>query len=336
LAVVQAIVRLARRDNIQDFISGVEGRIKALAQTHELLSHSRWEGADLLRLVLDELAPYQREGSARVTAIGPSVMASPEDAQAVAIILHELATNAVKYGSLSRPEGRVDVAWSVTDGCLGLNWIESGGPIVSPPKTQGFGTKIIMASLADPRRGTVTFDWRPEGLSCSLTLRFGGDRQNEVIAKTSVDKRPKTNSPSRRLLLVEDEVLVGVLMREMLEDLGFSVSEPCRTLGDALSVAMSEVFDGAVLDMNLNGTPVYPLAELLSARNVPYVFVTGYSADAVDERFRKVPIVQKPVTSETLAKVIDLCLGFHGRSGVVAISELAKPGEITTGNRLGA
>ena len=332
LAVVQAIVRLARRDTIEDFISGVEGRIKALAQTHELLSHSRWEGAELLRLVLEELAPYQREASARITAIGPPVMISPEDAQAIAITLHELATNAAKYGSLSRSDGRVDVSWKLLEGGLELLWTEAGGPAVIPPKTQGFGTKIITASLADPRRGSVAFDWRPEGLSCTLKLKAANDRQTEAVEKSP--NAPTRNLPpsTRRLLLVEDEILVGILMREMLEDMGFSVGEPCRTLRDAIKAAHDGTFDGAVLDMNLNGDSVYPLADLLMSQNVPFVFVTGYSADAVDGRFAKVPVIQKPVTSEALAKVINSHVktaersaapqSFAGSSGETSVNSL--------------
>lgn len=125
---------------------------------------------------------------------------------------------------------------------------------------------------------------------------------------------PSPPSSARRLLLVEDEVIVGILMREMLEDMGFSVGEPCRTLADALAAAREEAFDGAVLDMNLNGAAVYPLADLLTSQNVPFVFVTGYSADAVDGRFAKVPIVQKPVTSEALAEVIHSCVRMAGRA----------------------
>ena len=334
LAVVQAIVRLARRDSIQEFILGVEGRIKALAQTHELLSHSRWEGAELLRLVLDELAPYQRDGGTRVSAVGPSVMVTPEDAQTLAIGLHELATNAVKYGSLSQPEGRVDVSWNLTEHGLELLWVESGGPAVTFPKTQGFGTKIITASLADPRRGSVVFDWRPEGLLCTLTLKSAKDRQTENAAKRPSANLPKQPSSVRRLLLVEDEVLVGILMREMLEDMGFTVSEPCRTLGDALAAAHSQVFDGAVLDMNLGGHAVYPLADLLTSQKVPFVFVTGYSADAVDGRFAKVPIVQKPVTSEALAGIINSCVKPAERPAPP--QSFVEPLERASGRRLGA
>jgi PAS domain S-box-containing protein len=311
LAVVQAIVRLAKRDNIQDFIIGVEGRINALAQTHELLSRSRWEGADVQRLVLEELAPYQGEKPQRVSAIGPSVMVSPENAQTVAIALHELATNAAKYGALSQPGGRVDVSWSSFEGTLALTWKEAGGPKVAPPTTRGFGTKIITASLSDPRRGKVTFDWHPAGLICSIELNMmapqaGAPGVSAPIAPA--DGREAAPTPQPRLLLVEDEVLVGLFMGEMLEDMDFSVTEPCRTLADGLAAAKNEKFDGAVLDMNLNGESVYPLADLLQSLDVPFIFVTGYSADVVAERFAKIPIIQKPVAAETLAKILRLHL----------------------------
>ena len=308
LAVVQAIVRLARRDDIQEFIVGVEGRINALAQTHELLSRSRWEGADVLRLVLEELAPYQGENPQRVSALGPPVMVSPESAQTVAIALHELATNAAKYGALSVPDGRVDVSWSSFEGKLALTWKETGGPKIQPPSTKGFGTKIITASLADPRRGNVAFDWRPDGLICTIELNMMSPQAAAPIAPSSV-RDEASPRPQRRLLLVEDEMLVGLFMSEMLEDMGFSVTDPARTLADGMAAAKAQKFDGAVLDMNLNGESVYPLADFLAAQKVPFIFVTGYSADVVAERFAGIPIIQKPVASDTLAKILHAHLG---------------------------
>jgi len=304
LAVVQAIVRLARRDNIAEFIEGVEGRIKALAQTHELLSHTRWAGADVLRLVLDELAPYQNDRGTQVTAIGPSVIISPENAQALAIALHELATNAAKYGSLSCPGGRVDVSWHLSDDLLSIMWVETGGPLVRPPQTRGFGTRIITASLADPRRGSVAFDWKAEGLCCALSLRIAGGNDAKISKVETPDLRSQSGSSLPRILLVEDEVLVGIVMQVMLQDMGYFVGEPCRSLKDALAAATVGQFDAAVLDMNLNGELVYPVADLLVAKGIPFAFVTGYAADVVDKRFVGAPILQKPVTNDALAKIM--------------------------------
>jgi PAS domain S-box-containing protein len=305
LAVVQAIIRLARRDNIDDFITAVEGRINALAQTHELLSRSRWQGADVLRLVLEELAPYQGEGVPRVTAIGPSVMLSPENAQILAVVLHELATNAAKYGAMSCDQGRVDVSWSNFEGRLALIWKESGGPTVNVPKVKGFGTKIIAASFSDQKTGKVNLDWRPEGLICTIAIIPGSPGHSDAEFPSAAVPAQSERLPGARLLLVEDELLIGLFMQEMLEGLGFLVSEPCRTLEDAIALARSGSFDGAVLDMNLNGSPVYPLAEVLEAQGVPFIFVTGYAADVVEPRFSKIPIVQKPVTSDVLMRVLN-------------------------------
>lgn len=302
LAVVQAIVRLARRDDIDEFISAVQGRIKALANTHELLSRSRWKGADLLRLVLDEMAPYQ-SAEQRLTAIGPTVILSPADAQTFAIALHELATNAAKYGSLSTESGRVDISWSCFEETLKLTWKETGGPAVKAPHSKGFGTKVIQASFSDSRHSQVEFDWKPGGLCCSLKMLLGGDE-----ASVPVEPLPPVtdkNTNVRHLLLVEDEPLVGFLTQDILTEMGFVVTEVCRTLQEAMTLARTGCFDGAVLDMNLNGTLVYPLAELLTTKGVPFVFVTGYSSDAVEKRFATVPIVQKPIDANALAEALN-------------------------------
>ena len=316
LAVVQAIMRLARRDTIEEFIVAVEGRINALAQTHELLSRARWKGADILRLVLDEMAPYQADS--KVSAIGPNVMVSPADAQTLAIALHELATNAAKYGALSRETGRVDICWSCFENKLALTWKESGGPAVRAPSSRGFGTKIIQASFSDPRRGGVTFDWRTEGLTCSLTMDLGAGEGAET-------HQPPPGTPSatgRRLLLVEDEPLVGVFMQNLLTDMGFEVGEVYRTLPDSLAAAHAGGFDGAVLDMNLNGVPVYPLADLLAERGVPFVFVTGYSGETVEKRFAQAPLLQKPIAEREFSDVMNALLAPGARRAEMEMGEL--------------
>jgi len=305
LAIVQAIVRLARRENIDDYILAVEGRINALAQTHELLSRSRWKGADILRLVLDEMAPYQGAGQ-RFTAIGPAVTISPSDAQSLAIALHELATNAAKYGALSRESGRVDISWSIFEERLSLVWKELGGPEVRKPKVMGFGSRIITASFSDPRRSKVTFDWPPEGLCCRLELNLGAAEGTQAAEARS---GAADASPAGRLLLVEDEPLVAIFMESVLGDMGFRIAETCKTLADGLAAARRPDFEAAILDMNLNGELVYPLADLLMSRGVPFVFVTGYSGEAVAERFSSIPVLQKPVEESDLARVLTAHLG---------------------------
>jgi len=300
LAIVQAIVRMAKRDSIEDYMKAVEGRIGALAQTHELLSQSKWEGADILRLTLDELAPYHSDGRQRVSAVGPSLVLAPEQAQLVAMAVHELATNAAKYGSLSVEAGKVDVSWSAFEGMLSLVWRESGGPLVTVPKKHGFGTKII--SSLGGSRGRTDFQWLPDGLTFTLELRY----QDHAPAHPVAPAQSKVGAA--RLLLVEDELVVGMFMQELLESIGYRPTEPIGRLSEALAAAERERFRGAVLDMNLNGEIVYPLAELLTKQQVPFVFVTGYAPRSVDPRFTHVPILQKPVLQDDLAAILDRVL----------------------------
>jgi len=301
LAIVQAIVRMAKRESIEDYMKAVEGRIGALAQTHELLSQSKWEGADILRLALDELAPYHSDGRQRVSAVGPSLVLAPEQAQLVAMAVHELATNAAKYGSLSVEQGKVDLSWSAFEGMLTLMWRESGGPRVSTPTKSGFGTKII-SSLGGSHRGRTDFQWLPDGLNFTLELRY----QDHEPAHATLPVQSKVGAA--RLLLVEDEIVVGMFMQELLESIGYRSTEPIGRLSDALAAAERERFRGAVLDMNLNGEIVYPLAELLAKQKVPFVFVTGYAPRSVDPRFTDVPILQKPVLQEDLAATLERVL----------------------------
>ena len=169
MATVLATVRLSHSDTSDGLKQLIEGRIDALAKVHTLFVESRWAGAELHRLVTQELSPYSGE-RARVRIDGPAVMLEPSTAQAIAISLHELATNAAKYGSLSAAGGHIEIAWSPTaDGRLSVRWIELGGPTVTPPTHRGFGTRV-MENIIGQLRGEVRFDWRDQGLTCEINL----------------------------------------------------------------------------------------------------------------------------------------------------------------------
>jgi PAS domain S-box-containing protein len=143
LASVQATVHLSQSDTPAGLKAAIEGRIQALANVHALFVQSRWTGADLRDLVTQELSPYSQNEETRTRIDGPSVLLEPDAAQSVAVILHELANNAAKYGALSAAQGRVQVAWShAADGRLILRWTETGGPLVSAPTRKGFGSRV--------------------------------------------------------------------------------------------------------------------------------------------------------------------------------------------------
>jgi PAS domain S-box-containing protein len=171
LATVQAAVHLSHSNTTDDLKKLIEGRINALAKVHALFVQSRWKGAGLHNLISQELSPYREDRDARVRINGPDVMLEPNKAQAIAISVHELATNAAKYGSLSTPHGHVEIEWShAADGRLVFCWKESGGPTVKPPTHRGFGTRVLENIIRDQLRGELRFDWRDQGLTCEIAL----------------------------------------------------------------------------------------------------------------------------------------------------------------------
>lgn len=310
LAVVQSILQMSRAADTKTFVKAVTGRISSLARAHTLLSEARWVGADLSRLVREEIAPHRTENAARILAEGPAILMPPPVAQAMALAVHELLTNSAKYGALSASEGRISLSWSLEEGYLTLRWIEGGGPPAVAPEAVGFGTKMIRASIERGLGGKVGFDWRQEGLHCLLSIP--ADRvQVEAEAEPHQPARPTAGSreggeavfaPPRnhRVLLVEDESLVAMMMHDLLSEFGFSVLGPIGDLDAALTAAADQAFDGAVLDVNLNGSPIYPVADRLLARGLPFVFITGYDAESIGARYPGVGVIQKPIDPETL------------------------------------
>ena len=177
LATVQAVVQLTRAENVPEFKKAIEGRIQALANVHRLFVESRWAGAELHDLVSEELAPYRRGDGTRLSIEGPKLLLEPNAAQTMAVVCHELATNAAKYGALSVGDGRVVVTWNSTpDGRLVLCWNETGGPPVTVPIHEGFGTRV-MGKMVQQSSGEVRFDWRPEGLACEVAMSIKAAQQ---------------------------------------------------------------------------------------------------------------------------------------------------------------
>ena len=324
LAVVLSVLRLTKAKTTPEFISTVEGRIHALAATHNLLSAARWEGANLRQIVDEELAPYRTDQADRVVAEGPPALLLPATAQALALALHELATNAAKYGALSSASGKLRVTWLIGKEALELEWLENGGPPASPPSQLGFGLSIVRSSIEAQFRGGVVYDWRPVGLRCCLSIPSAQIVSPEPAAQAA-QPAPKAAAAKRmpslagkRLLMVEDEFLVGMMAKRILEGLGATVIGPYARLGDGIAAAKSERFEGALLDFNLAGEHAEPLADLLIARGVPFIFLTGYQRDSIDRRYANIPLLQKPIEAETLERVL---VSLLDTSGLLQVAE---------------
>ncbi len=313
LAVVLSVLRLTRAPTTKDFITTVEGRVHALAATHNLLSATRWEGADLGKIVEEEMAPYHANHRQRVITGGPAVVLLPATAQAVALALHELATNAAKYGALSTETGTLSVSWRAEGDALVLDWTETGGPPAAEPARLGFGLTIVRSSIEAQFRGGVSYEWRRDGLRCTLSIPAAQIAAPPAVAEAP-PPAPANNGTRRsladmRLLVVEDELLVSMLIEEILGELGATVAGPYGRLTDGLAAAKAERFDGAILDLNLAGESADPLADLLLARGVPFVFITGYQRESIDRRYANVPVLQKPIDAAALESVLLTLLG---------------------------
>jgi len=311
LALVQSIVRLTRANNVAAYVASVEGRINALSRVHTVLSQSRWQNVDLRGLIEEEIEPYRTQDPDKIVASGARILLEPAAAQTLALALHELVTNAVKYGALSSISGRVTLNWDLKPGALLLHWTEVGGPTIEPPSSPGFGTRIITASIEKQLGGKVHFDWRAEGLQCVLSvprnegidpLSRGRDR-HQNMEKDDAAAETEFMVTGKRVMVVEDEALVAMVVSEYLTEMGFTVVGPFSRLDLAMAALKNSDVNAAVLDINLGGEMVYPLADVLLGTGVPFVFVTGYGAAVLGSRYANVPVLQKPINRQTLQRI---------------------------------
>lgn len=168
LTVVQSLLRLTKRSDPEALRAAVGNRIDALARAQSSLANANWQGARIVQLIEDELQSLTTTD--RVLLLSPDVILPADQVQSICMILHELGTNAVKYGALSNAGGQVEVSWRQENGrLLELKWRETGGPAVTPPAGSGFGSRLLR-QLAQQLGGRVEFRWRPEGLEAVLRV----------------------------------------------------------------------------------------------------------------------------------------------------------------------
>ena len=176
LAVIQSISRRTARTapTMDEFERRFGRRLQGLAASHDVLVRNSWQGAPLAALVRQQLVPFEDIQSSRVDVTGPDIIVTAEAAQAIGLAIHELATNAIKYGALSVPAGKVKISWAfdseVPSRQLSLKWLEEGGPLVVPPFHYGFGHQVIEAMIERSLNAKVTLEFVPQGLNWSLTM----------------------------------------------------------------------------------------------------------------------------------------------------------------------
>lgn len=319
LATVQALaVQTARRTTSLDaFLQNFSGRLKAMGAANELLTAARWRGAAIDHLAAAELgvlAPGQTAWD------GPELFLTPRAANALALGLHELAANAVKFGALSVDTGRVRLHWArLPDGGFELTWTESGGPTVAPPVRRGFGSTLLEEVTSRELHGRTTIDYRPAGVVA--VLRAGpaavAPRPETVpeipparVAETIATSSGPADLKGARVLIVEDAVLLAMELESGLAEAGARVIGPAYELEEAMAL-LDQPIDAAVLDANLNGHSVSPVAEALQKRKVPFVFATGYGDAGGAPGGFDAPVIRKPYDVTQVAAAVAELLKAH-------------------------
>ncbi|RJG55837.1 GAF domain-containing protein [Sphingobium terrigena] len=311
LALIRGLLSQTRSSavSVEDFIGTLESRIHALARAHDQITADRWSPARLYDLIEVEAGAYLGERRDRVRLSGPNVLLTPGCFTVMALVIHEMLTNAAKYGALS-DNGTVAIDWHVDqDGSLLIDWTESGGPAVVAPTRRGFGSTVIERSIPYDLDGHAEIHYRLAGIEAHFCIPsvhvvsvlpdvVGTERPLPVIAAT-----PELLK-GRHVLLVEDNMIIAMDGEDALRDLGADVTT-AASVARAREAIEQQPIDLAVLDFNLGAETSMPVADLLAERGIPFLFATGYG-DGLElpDRFAGVTLVKKPYSGATLAQAM--------------------------------
>jgi PAS domain S-box-containing protein len=298
LAVVQAVVQLSQGDTVEAYRRAVQGRIASLARVHTLLADERWTGADLRRLIEDELEPYRTDRQTRILLDGPSYALAPAVAQSIGLVIHELTTNAAKYGALRDPDGRLNISWRLAQaGDLEIVWRERTGKPTRAPAGGGFGFRMLQQLIERQLGGRWKIDGEEEGLTYSIVLPHS--RSDPADAASTPGKH------GLNTLIVEDEPMIALALEEMLASLRLTSVSTAMRLSEAEDFIEKGRFDIALLDLNLAGESTFDLARRLIAAGTRVVFCTGYQAANLPADLAAARVLIKPIQLADLRA----CLG---------------------------
>ncbi len=312
LALVRALLAQSRSasDTVEEFADIVGGRVQALARAHDQLTAVNWQPTPLRTIIHAEVAAYLGGKADRVRCEGPEVLLTPQSFSVVALVLHELVTNAAKYGAFADRSGQADVRWWLEDdGQLVLTWRESGGPPVQAPTRQGFGTTIIERSIPHDLKGEAEVTYALSG----LRARFAIPAPHATLAPTREAAKPQGSHAEVAadvridgpVLLLEDNMIIAMSAEDLLLKLGAARVDSVASVRQALMAIQAEVPALALLDVNLNDETSFPVAERLRELGVPFLFATGYGETSVfPPEFHDAVVLRKPYDSEQVRKAL--------------------------------
>lgn len=309
LAVIKSLVTSPDKNgqSLENYVESLRGRIHALSLAHDQVIRGDG-GGSLLDLLNAELTPY-RTGTANVELIGPGVWMDARSFSIMALVLHELSTNAAKYGALSRPGAKLTVTWSLDAvGACDIVWEEQGGPEVSPPSRRGFGTVLIDRSIPFDLGGESDVQYRREGVLARFRIppRFVTSRTVLAPAPAETSKPSvvaDTDLTGAHVLVVEDQMLIAMDLERLLTDAGMVVDAVATSHREATAALSKSKPDVAILDVNLGDETSEPIAHQLLADGIPFIFATGYGeAGSVPHAFEGIGVVRKPYDQDTILR----------------------------------
>jgi len=307
LGLIRALVSQSQAEalSVPGFAAIIGGRIAALAAAHDNITAKNWGPASLARLIEAELAPYCGENRARFRLLGDDVLVAPEAYTILALVVHELATNSAKYGSLSARAGSVEISLARTAfGDLALRWREAGGPPVTAPTRAGFGSTIITRSVPHDLQGEADVRYKLAGVEADFLVpaRYLAAREENAAPRPASPPSEPQPMPSRqlplqpaRVLVVEDSIIIALDTEENLKRLGVGDVRIESSVTGALAAIADDRPDFAIIDFNLGGESSEPIAEALRAAGVRFVLATGYAEGAGGfERMGAAAVLRKP------------------------------------------
>lgn len=315
LANVSAIAKLSSKKvtTVAEFVAALDARIQAISRAHGLLRRDSWVGINLADFVEELLVPFHSRQGQNIIIEGDVINLRPKAAQSLALALHELATNAVKYGALSVLDGKVRISWERLPGAemetVKLVWREADGPPVKAPTGTGFGMTAIRAAAAE-LGASLRYDFHPDGVVYALEGPLGQPVTPGVPAAARPLAAPRiepeaTGGHRLRVLLVEDEAVVALQVKHDLEAAGHKVVAIATNLPQGIQLAASCEIDAAFLDVRLGDDYSTEVAESLQARGIPFAFGTGFEDNSIlPVHLRGVPRLVKPYETGSVSRLL--------------------------------
>ena len=316
LNLVQTIARQTAAASPQDFVGRFTERVQALSASQDVLVKSGWRRVPVEGLIRAQLGHFAELFGRRILIAGPPLEITAAAAQAIGMALHELATNATKYGALSKDAGKVRISWSIVSDSseprFALSWVETGGPPVTKPTRHGFGSTVTGDVAKMGADGEVETDYDIEGLKWRVSYPFGKviEGRGAIPLRVAPASARDVSASHKRILVVEDEPLIAMEIAVVLERAGFAVLGPAGSVAHALALLEPAGCDAAVLDVNLGDETSEPIAQRLSRSGIPFVTVSGYSKDQLPREFASAPLIGKPLNPSLVVDRIKRC--FNG------------------------